>query len=226
MASRHLLIAGTGRAGTTALVELFGACGLETGAEELRFFKGTRAGLERTFVGDGSPYVVKHPYISEYLEDLVADGFDPARIDAVVVPVRDLRDSAASRIQVFADYGLRAPGGLWRSRRPGRQLTALAESEHRLLRTVAGNHIPLVLLNFPEFVNDADYAWRQLRPVLTSVDAATFAEQHAALMQPRLVSAPRYPGWLRMARLDIRWVLQNVRDRVIRRRKRPPQTRR
>jgi hypothetical protein len=220
MASRHLLIAGTGRAGTTALVELLGACGLQTGADELRYFKGTRAGLERTFVGDGSPYVVKHPYISEYLEDLVADGFDPARIDAVVVPLRDLRDSAASRIQVFADYGLRAPGGLWRSRRPGRQLTALAESEHRLLRTAAEHHIPLVLLNFPEFV----YAWRQLGPVLASVDTATFAEQHATLMQPRLVTSPRYPGPWRMARLDIRWALQNLRDRVIRPRKRTPQT--
>jgi hypothetical protein len=215
-ASRHLLIAGTGRAGTTALVELLEACGLDAGASGLKYFEGARAGLERKFVGDGSPHLVKHPYISEYLENLIADGFDPGRIDAIVVPIRDLRQSAASRIEVFSRDGVRVPGGLWRSRRPGLQLRTLAESEHRLFQTAAEHGIPVVLLAFPKFVNDAEYAWAQLKPVLPAIDAGIFSERHAELMKPRMVTSPHYPGRWRMAGLDLKWAVLSVRDRLLR----------
>ena len=215
-ASCHLLIAGTGRAGTTALVQLLDACGLDAGADDLRYFDAARAGLEREFRGDSSPRLVKHPYISEYLDDLIADGFDPGRIDAILVPIRDLEESAASRIDVFAQHGLRAPGGLWRERRPGRQTQILAEEEHRLFQTAAEHSIPVVLLAFPKFVNDAEYAWGQLKPVLPDVDAGTFSTHYAALMRPGMVSAHRYPGRWRMFGHDLKWAILALADRLFR----------
>jgi hypothetical protein len=72
-------------------------------------------------------------------------------------------------------------------------------------------------------VNDDAYAWRQLQPVLPSVDAATFAEHHRDIMQPQLVSTLRYPGRFRMAALDVKWGLQKTRDGMLGRgRRRPP----
>ena len=193
MASRHLLIAGTGRAGTTALVQLLGACGLATGSDNLRYFTTSRAGLEHKLIADDAPYVVKQPFLSEDLGRFIAEGFDPGRIDAIVVPMRDLRHAAASRIQVFREHGLRTPGGLWRSRRPSAQLRILGESEHQLLMTAADHNIRVVLLNFPRFVNDAGYSWECLAPVLPGVDEATFIERHTSLMRPQLVSSLTYP---------------------------------
>jgi hypothetical protein len=218
-ASCHLLIAGTGRAGTTALVQLLDACGLDAGTDDLRYVEAARAGLERKFRAESSPRVVKHPYISEYLNDLIADGFDPGRIDAILVPIRDLQESAASRIDVFAQHGVPAPGGLWRERRPGRQIQILAEEEHRLFQTAAEHSIPVVLLAFPKFVDDAAYAWNQLKPVLPDVDLGTFSTHHAALMRPGMVSSHHYPGRWRMIGHDLRWAVLTQGDRLLRRAK-------
>jgi hypothetical protein len=193
---------------------LLEACGLDAGSDDLRYFEGARAGLERKFRGESSPRLVKHPYISEYLDDLIGAGFDPGRIDAILVPIRDLQESAASRIDVFAQDGLRAPGGLWRERRPGLQTQILAEEEHRLLQTAAEHSIPIVLLAFPKFVNDSKYAWSQLKPVLPEVDAETFSTHHAALMRPAMVSPHRYPSRWRMFGLDLKWVVLDFVDRL------------
>jgi hypothetical protein len=216
-ASRHLLVAGTGRAGTTALVQLLDACGLDAGAEDLHYFEAARAGLERRFRGDSSPQLVKHPYISEYLDDLIADGFDPGRIDAILVPIRDLQESAASRIDNFAQRGLKAAGGLWQERRPGRQTQILAEEEHRLFQTAAEHSIPVVLLAFPKFANDAEYTWGQLKPVLPDVDVGEFLAHHAALMQPGMVSSHDYPGRGRMFGLDLKWAALALGHRLFQR---------
>ena len=79
MANRHIVITGTGRAGTTALVKLFDVCGVETRANDLRLYPTARAGLESRLAGDDSPYVVKDPLLSEDLQHLVEGGFDPSR---------------------------------------------------------------------------------------------------------------------------------------------------
>jgi pimeloyl-ACP methyl ester carboxylesterase len=207
---RHLLIAGTGRAGTTALVQLLDACGLATGSDTLRYFATSRAGLERKLITDDAPYVIKQPFLSEDLAGFITDGFDAGRIDAIIVPLRNLKDAATSRIQVFREHGLRSPGGLWRSLRPGVQLRVLGESEHQLLMTAAEHHIRVVLINFPRFVNDAGYAWTCLGPVLLGVDEGTFIEQHAALMRPQLVSSLTYPGATALALLDVWWLWQRM----------------
>ena len=211
MTPRHLLIAGTGRAGTTVLMQLLEACGLNTGAENLTYSGAVRAGLERTFDPEHSPYVVKHPYLSDDLAGLIDNGFDPALVDAVIVPMRSLDDAAASRIQVFSERGLLSPGSLWRKRRPGRQRCALAESLHGLLVTTSTNGIPVALVAYPRFVHDAAYAWKYLEPVLPTVERETFLASHADILRPEMVSVLHYPDRFQMALLDAKWVLQSGR---------------
>jgi hypothetical protein len=212
--ARHLLIAGTGRAGTTALMQLLEGCGLDIGSDRMRYFRGTRSGLEQRLDPERSPYVVKRPYLSDDLSWLFDHGMDPSQIDAVIVPIRSLDAAAASRIKVFAEYGLGAPGGLWRGHRPSRQRVVLAESVYRLIETTTTHDIPLVFLGFPNFITDAEYAWDRIGPVLPTVTRSVFLAQHAELIQPELVGSPSYPGPTKLALLDGRWALQVVRRRA------------
>jgi hypothetical protein len=98
----HLIIAGTGRAGTSLLVKILNACGLET---ELNRGNGyfwddrANAGIETLpLAGQEHPYVIKSPWTYQFLDELLSR--KDVRIDGLIVPVRDLREAAASRIVI------------------------------------------------------------------------------------------------------------------------------
>ncbi len=222
----HLFIAGSGRAGTTALVELLGACGLDTGSEDLAYFDEANAGYERYPDGQPLPRVVKSPTISTGLRSLISRGLDPSAIEAVLVPVRKNEDVAASRIANFRRHGLDAKGGLWVSfyntvpvyTRPSDQRRETAEAVCQLLLTTAEHQIPVITLAFPRFVENARYAWERLRPVLDDVDEDRFLAAHAATMRTDLVHEQPQYSRAQLRRLDLRWMLaywrRAVRSRV------------
>jgi hypothetical protein len=196
-------------------VQLLDACGLETGAKELRYFDSARAGLEGWLLADDAPYVVKDPYLSEDLSRMIADGFDPSCIDAILVPLRKLEEVAHSRMHNFAKTGrLRTAGGLWRSKRPGSQKHVLAESLHQLLLTAAEHQIKVVLLAYPRFVTDPAYAWSCLQPLLPEMDRADFLDKHTATTRRELVTTPPPIGRARASLLDMRWFVKKVNARL------------
>lgn len=214
MPSRHLLITGTGRAGTTALVELLGACGLETRADVLRYYPDAHAGLESSLRDENPPYVVKTPLLSEGLEDRIREGFDPSRIDGVVVPIRDLDQAAYSRIQRFVESRkVKTEGGLWRSKRPSSQKAELAIAVHKLLLTTAEHHVPVYFMLYPKFVDDAEYAYLCLQPVIPLVDRQKFLECHRSVMKSERIRPYPPVGRARMARLDALWAVRKFRQR-------------
>jgi hypothetical protein len=70
---RHLVIAGTGRAGTSFLVRYLTELGLDTtlarNGDRAGWDSEANAGLESLLVsGNDLPYVVKSPWIGEYVE--------------------------------------------------------------------------------------------------------------------------------------------------------------
>jgi len=214
MQSQHIVITGTGRAGTSCLVELFDACGFETNRSKLEYFPEARAGLETDLSSPDAPEVVKAPYLSFALADLIRWGFDPQRVRVIIIPLRELDDAVASRLERFESSGLDAPGGLWGNERPSRQKAVLAEAEHGLLVTAGRHNIPVVLLDFPGFVTDADQAWAGLGPVFSErVTREQFLDSHAAVMRPGDVHKQKRYGAMALAQLDVRW----YRLRVIRR---------
>ncbi len=93
--SRHLVIAGTGRAGTSFLVGWLRDHGADVGEfGPTDWHEDANAGLERRFDSDGPlPFVVKDPWLYLYL-----DVIDPGRVEALVIPVRPIAEVAASRI--------------------------------------------------------------------------------------------------------------------------------
>ncbi|MGD1015002.1 MAG: hypothetical protein ABR863_00975 [Roseiarcus sp.] len=197
---RHLVITGTGRAGTTFLVRYFDALGVETQiakSGDAQWSAAANAGLEDTLYAspiDALPYVVKSPWIAEFVEQLVAD--DRIAIDAFVIPVRDLRNAAASRIilelrnmyetadwmasyeETWRHWGV-TPGGAVFSLDPIDQERILATGFARLVQSAVRADIPIVFLDFPRMIADADYLYAKLRPYLpANLDVEIARERH------------------------------------------------
>jgi len=206
---RHMLIAGTGRAGTSFLVRYLSALGLETEIErsgQSQWNEEANAGLETMPLltpGADLPYVIKTPWIVEFADHILKQ--DAVAIDALIIPVRDLAEAAASRtilerraIHERAPWMAELdtshetwgwmPGGLLFSLNPLDQARVLATDFHRLIQRFVDADTPIVFLSFPRLIHDGDYLFSKLRPHLP---AAISAEQalaaHRALADPAKV---------------------------------------
>ena len=206
-ARQHLLIAGTGRAGTSFLVRYLAGLGLDThlarqgGAASWN--EDANAGFEDLLIaGTASatpPYVVKSPWLHEYIGHLLGSG--TVKLDAVIIPVRPLDEAAASRVVLelramhertpwMAELGrtwehcATTAGGSVFSMHPLDQARVLATGFHRLVEHLVRADVPMVLLDFPRLVLDADYLFNKLAPVLPlppGMDARRAADVHGSL---------------------------------------------
>ncbi|MGA2473120.1 MAG: hypothetical protein ABSG39_06470 [Acidimicrobiales bacterium] len=171
------MIAGTGRAGTSFLVQFLEACGLDTGATEMPFDARARAGLERNLLDERAPYIVKDPWLFAYCDQIDQSEVE---VEALLVPVRELAAAATSRIlqeritmadSLWADlppsdvHGM-VTGGVVYSLDPLDEARILAVGFHRLILWATARQIPLFLLEFPRIVNDAEYLIDTLWPWL------------------------------------------------------------
>jgi hypothetical protein len=176
----HILIGGTGRAGTTLLVQYFTALGFDTGftLEETtsKVNAISRGGLEHALghleQGLELPYVVKSAWLGQRLGDYLARG--DISVKACIVPMRSLFEAAESRRSVSrraADAGLnpdRHPGGIINARRnrQNAQERMLATSFYNLMLALASHEIPVHLLRFPDFATGQQSLFRALGPLL------------------------------------------------------------
>jgi hypothetical protein len=186
--AHKLLITGTGRAGTTFLVQLLTELGLDTGyargTRSQDYFDHCAAGLEGELTAEASPYVVKNPAFCDSLPAILATHC--FIIDHVLVPIRQLDDAANSRIRVGGQDGL-VPGGLLGTSDPAAQRGVLAERFHGLMHALAAHDIPHTLLHFPRLALDADYAWTKLRFLLPSGEWTAFAAVFRRVSRPELI---------------------------------------
>jgi len=204
---RHVIISGTGRSGTTFLVQLLTRLGLDTGfaSEESgqgQFFADARAGLETDVRRDDAPYVVKSPYFCEYADEVLRRR--DIAIEHVLVPIRDLESAAESRRYVVRTARSQMslvdrikdwlepreiPGGLWstRSARRGDQEEVLLNHVYELMLALSGHATPVTLLRYPKLVCDKAYCYAKLRPILGSIEFDDFARAFDATARPDLV---------------------------------------
>lgn len=205
--SSHLFIAGTGRAGTSFLVRLLTELGLETRLQrggEAGWSAEAQAGLEDLPLPGleaALPHVVKSPWLSEVIEDVLAD--PRIRVEGVIIPIRRLEEAAASRVtlerqaihrkapwmamlpRAWTSWG-DTPGGMVHSLAVLDQARVLAVGLHRLLEALVRADVPLVLLDFPRLATDAGYVAGKLAGVL-GVAPAAIAAAHARVARPDLV---------------------------------------
>lgn len=202
MPSHHLIISGTGRAGTTFLVQLLTELGLDTGfrAPGDGLFEHCDAGMEWDFHAEHLPYVLKSPFLCLVLDRLLEER--DIVIDHAIVPMRELSAAAESRRDVTRRTPPSAapagedvpawaadlvPGGLIPTRRGETQEAALSRMFHDLVLTLTRRRIPTTFLEFPRLVRDDRYLYEQIAPALPGIDAERFAAAFAAVARPALV---------------------------------------
>ena len=207
-AGRHLVIAGTGRAGTSFLVRYLTALGLDTHLSRqgvaADWDDNAQAGLEDMLAGDNAPYVIKSPWIGEYIEEFLRKrSFE---IDAFVVPIRDLVEAASSRAVLeqraihqsqpwmaekfdrsWEVFGHTAGGTVY-SLNPLDQARLLAVQFHQLVLRVSQAGIPLIFPVFPRMATDWEYLYTCVKPVLPAGVTQDVARRaHARVANTSLV---------------------------------------
>ena len=182
-----VIITGTGRAGTTLLVQILTDLGLDTGyTSEAKGDPLTKGGLEKDITRPDAPRIVKSPYLSWQLGDLMDSG--TVAIDHVIVPIRDLDVAAASRVR-STKYGtnLRTRGGLFGTAKATKQRDVLAQFEYELFFTIARLDLPHTLLHFPRLAQDWEYTYRKLSFLAPDVGAERWKSVIEARYQPTWV---------------------------------------
>ena len=182
-----IIITGTGRAGTTFLMQLLTELGLDTGYTRETWREDYNvhcaAGLERDLADPKAPRIVKSPAFCETLPALLAGG--GVIVAHAIIPVRALDEAASSRIWIGGRG--KTAGGLWGTTNALRQKSVLAENFHQLMHTLAVHDIPHTLLDFPRFARDEDYTRRKLQWLLADIDAVTFAAAFNRVSRPELI---------------------------------------
>lgn len=188
MSRHHVVITGTGRAGTTFLIQLMTTLGMPTGFQKRAtdIYPHANAGMEWDIRDRHAPYVVKSPWLCDQLDEVLAD--HDVAIDHVLVPVRDLFSAAESRRAVSRASGqYDAPGGLWDTPDPDQQEDVLTAKLYTLMYSLAKHDIPVTLLHFPRITRDADYLCEKLKPMLSLSQRWNFRHAFQRVVNPALV---------------------------------------
>ena len=168
----RIVITGTGRAGTTLLVQLFTALGFNTGYtlnDALTLVdKISLAGLENLLTKE-SPVIVKSPYLTDTLfKDLAEHDFG---VLFAIIPIRKLEDAAESRRRVHGEairQGLDPyihPGALWLTDDPALQEERLALQHYKAVYALAKYRVRTFSLAFPDYAYDISYCFRALESI-------------------------------------------------------------
>ena len=183
----RIVITGTGRSGTTLLVQILTDLGFDTGfAPDTPIDETTNAGLETRLDSPTAPRFVKSPNLSRRLDEILTAG--TAAVEHVIIPMRDLDVATASRVRATR-YGsnLHVMGGLFGTTNAARQREALAMLNYQLMYTLAKHEVPHTLLLFPRFAQDGAYLHRHLGFLDPSIPAERWAEVVAGRARPDLI---------------------------------------
>ena len=201
----HVVISGTGRAGTTFLIELLTCCGLDTGfnSNDILAHKDpiARAGLEHDIRNDSAPYIVKSPWFCDYAENVLAR--DDIRLEHVLVPMRDLFAAAESRRYVQAKQLSQLallsrlsqwiqpqtfPGGLWRTTHDEQQESILLHEIYKLTYALSSHAVPVTLLQYPRIATDSVFLYKKIAFLLGKMSHAEFDSIFRETAREKLIS--------------------------------------
>jgi hypothetical protein len=191
MSKHHIIISGTGRAGTTFLVQLFTVLGFDTGFNDISAVSPhSNAGMEWDIRIEGAPHIIKSPWLCDYLDDVLEES--DIVIDHAIIPIRHLGAAAESRRDVSRRtdknlYPGDIPGGLWHTNNPHDQDAILAGKLYKIVFTLAKRDIPMTLLHFPRFIHDPEFLYRKIGATLQGMKYERFLEAFLQVARPDLI---------------------------------------
>lgn len=177
--SEHVIITGTGRSGTTFLMKLFTALGVDTGFSLGKIDKSidpvSHSGLDRNMVGlkkNGKriPFLIKCPGFCDHSDKVLNDpGF---LIKRIIIPFRDIREASKSRIFVHK-IGIKK-GALWGTSDICKQEMILFYKINKLLLSISKYSVPVVLINYKKMIKDSLYLYNKIKFLINDVDFVFF----------------------------------------------------
>lgn len=192
--SHHVIITGTGRAGTTFLMQLLTALGFDTGfTKDTPIDINARAGLEKILNYEDAPYIVKSPFFCDHMKEVLEN--KNFIIDHVIIPVRDIKAAALSRKRVVERTKSNLPpskitGGLWGTDNFEKQEDILLNKFYNLMLALSASKVPLILLQYPKLIKDRIYLFEKLLPILPSdLTVSMFLNAFDETVKPEWINA-------------------------------------
>lgn len=206
---KHILITGTGRSGTSFLVELCTNLGLDTGFDskdlENKNKSLGRAGLEKDIRNKNCPYIVKNPCFCDYADEVFTR--EDIFIEHIFVPIRNLNAAAQSRIhvhksgieqqtiwtKVMIKLGLKKigfDGGIWHTRsvNTDNQSYILLNQLYKLMLSISNSTTELTLIRYPLLTKNPKYLYEKLNPILKNISYQTFLDVFNRTVNPEFVN--------------------------------------
>jgi hypothetical protein len=188
-----VIITGTGRCGTSVLMQLLTHLGFNTGysREEadraINKMPKLRAGIEHSIESKREAYILKNPAFAQVNEfKRLSKKFN---IDYVYIPIRKLEATAKSR-----DHMQRhipgAYGGFWLNAHSiEEQKTAHAKLIYNLIEYLEDSEVPFSLISFPHFINHPEYLYNKLSHLMqrNPIRYDDFKKEFSKIIKPDFV---------------------------------------
>jgi tetratricopeptide (TPR) repeat protein len=188
---KHILITGTGRAGTTALIQLLTELDLDTGFKienyKNQVFTNCNAGLEHNICRSNAPYIVKSPETIDDIDQIL--GRPDILVEHVIIPIREIGAASKSRIRVQEAANLVKyiiPGGLTGTLDKDQQEEILLKRFFKLIYNLEKYQISYTTLLFPRLTLCSDYLYNKLFFLFKDrIDFITFSKKFKQVMKPQ-----------------------------------------
>jgi len=185
--AKHVVITGTGRTGTTFIVQLLTYLGLDTGfsIDNMPIYRLGRAGLEQDIKKTNAPYIIKAPWFIDHIEEIFMR--EDIQIERIFIPMRDLYAAAESRRYVTRkskEANEYTGGGLWDADKPHEQENVLMMKLYKLILDISNTEIPITLLQYPRLVKDSTYLYDKLKSILNGVSYDKFQTVFKEIIRP------------------------------------------
>jgi hypothetical protein len=168
-----ILITGTGRCGTTFLIKLFSFLDFNTGYDrnnyKLSISSNCNSGMERSYTDNYN--VIKNPTFMMDIENISKD--TSIKIKNVIIPIRDLKISANSRVK----HG-KKNGGLWNAKDELSQIDFYKNILTNYLIISTKYDINTIFIDFDKMINDKIYLFNKLKNILDekNIDLEIFSQ--------------------------------------------------
>lgn len=179
-----ILITGTGRCGTTFLIKLFSFLDFNTGFNRNNYkehiYSNCNSGMEKKY--NDNYYILKNPTFIIDIENILED--NSIIIKNVILPIRDLKQSAISRTK-HGDL----TGGLWNATDELSQITYYKDILTNYLCVMTKYDINTTFIDFDKMTNDKTYLFNKLKNILDekNIDFETFSNVYDEV---ELISKP------------------------------------
>ena len=171
-----ILITGTGKCGTTFLIKLFSFLDFNTGFNrdnyKLAIFPNCNSGMERRpeEIYTREYYIQKSPIYMMNIEKIVTN--PSIKIKTVIIPIRDLKKSAESRVRQQNKNG-----GLWNATDLQSQIDHYKNIISNYIYISTKYDINTIYIDFDKMINDKLYLFNKLKNILDekNIDFETFS---------------------------------------------------